>query len=634
MTKKTKVKLYTALLFVVLFIGLAFLFLSGDTLSVLKNVFRDDITTEQAQDELTKLGWRGYVTFGALSMLQVVFTFLPAEPAQVVSGISFGFWWGSLICLCGVVVGNTIMYILDKIFGEKLTEYFQTNAEFDFDVARKSNKIAVIIFILYFLPAIPYGLICLFAASLDMKYPRYIIVTTLGSVPSIFIGVGLGHMAMSLSWILSIIVFAVLVILLLILFKYRSKVFAKINAFMNKKENQSAAHDVSGALLGTLAFGSKLLYDGKIKPKFKNNVGKLERPSIVLCNHGSFIDFVYAGRILRKEKPHFVTARLYTYHKKLGKIMKKVGCIPKSMFSADLENAKGCMRVLGHEGVLVLLPEARLSTVGRFEDIQPSTYKFLQRSNVPIYVINLRGDYLANPKWGDGARKGGVVEVELNRLLSAQEVAELSLEELQTKIEAALDYDEFAWLESKPELKYRKKTLAEGLQNILYICPNCGGRYALNTKNHEIFCEKCGEKWSIDDRYAFVDKKPFENFTDWYAWQVEETKKEIINSEDYRLESKVELRHGSKDGKSFTRHAGEGVCTLTKEGLRYCGSEDGQEIEKFFPLSQIYRLLFGAGENFEIYEGKEIWYFRPEEKRSCVTWYVVSALLKELYDNK
>ena len=35
----------------------------------------------------------------------------------------------------------------------------------------------------------------------------------------------------------------------------------------------------------------------------------------------------------------------------------------------------------------------------------------------------------------------------------------------------------------------------------------------------------------------------------------------------------------------------------------------GKEIEKFFPMSQIYRLLFGAGVDFEIYEGKEIWFF-------------------------
>lgn len=634
MTKKKKVKIYTALVFVVLFIGLAILFLSGDTLPTLKRVFRDDITTEQAQDELTKLGWRGYVTFGVLSMLQVVFTFLPAEPAQVVSGISFGFWWGSLICLCGVVAGNTIMYILYKIYGDKLSEYFEHNAEFDFDIARRSNKIALIVFILYFLPAIPYGMICLFAASLDIKYPKYILLTALGSIPSIFIGVGLGHMAMSLSWILSLIVFVVLVTLLLLLFKYRSQVFKKVNEFMKKKEQKNAVQESSAAFWGTLAFGSKLVYDGKIKPKFKNNVGRLERPSIVLCNHGSFTDFVYAGRILRKEKPHFIMARLYSYNKKLNKILQKLGCLPKGMFTADMENAKACMRVLGHKKVLAMMPEARLSTVGTFEGVQDSTYKFLQRTNVTVYALTLRGGYLSNPKWGDGARKGGVVEVELNKLFDAGEAASISVEEVKERVEKALYYDEFAWLENKPDIQYRRKTLAQGLENILYICPNCGGKYALNTKNHEVFCAHCGEKWTINNRYAFVDKKPFENFAKWYAWQVEKTKKEILSTENYCLESKVELRHSSTDGKSFTRHAGEGVCVLNKEGLLYRGTRDGEEIEKFFPLSQIYRLLFGAGENFEIYEGKEIWYFRPENKRSCVAWYVVSGLLKELYDQK
>ena len=34
-------------------------------------------------------------------------------------------------------------------------------------------------------------------------------------------------------------------------------------------------------------------------------------------------------------------------------------------------------------------------------------------------------------------------------------------------------------------------------------------------------------------------------------------------------------------------------------------------------------------ENFEIYEGKEIYYFIPTDKRSCVEWYIVSGLLKE-----
>jgi hypothetical protein len=47
-------------------------------------------------------------------------------------------------------------------------------------------------------------------------------------------------------------------------------------------------------------------------------------------------------------------------------------------------------------------------------------------------------------------------------------------------------------------------------------------------------------------------------------------------------------------------------------------------------MSEIYRLLFGAGEDFELYEGRERFYFIPEDKRSCVDWYIVSKILKEL----
>ena len=49
-----------------------------------------------------------------------------------------------------------------------------------------------------------------------------------------------------------------------------------------------------------------------------------------------------------------------------------------------------------------------------------------------------------------------------------------------------------------------------------------------------------------------------------------------------------------------------------------------------FTLEQVYRILFGAGEDFEIYDGKELYYFVPENKRSCVMWYMVSEILKEI----
>ena len=169
--------------------------------------------------------------------------------------------------------------------------------------------------------------------------------------------------------------------------------------------------------------------------------------------------------------------------------------------------------------------------------------------------------------------------------------------------------------------------MAEGLENILTRCPDCGARYSIRTKKRSVFCEKCGPIAKINNRYSFGTDAPFENFALWYDWQKEALFNEISENPDFALSSHVEFRLPSKDGKTMTRHAGEGVCTLNREGLKYEGTRDGEEVTLFFPIGEIYRLLFGAGENFEIYLGSEIHYFVPDEKRSAVDWYIASAIL-------
>jgi len=91
----------------------------------------------------------------------------------------------------------------------------------------------------------------------------------------------------------------------------------------------------------------------------------------------------------------------------------------------------------------------------------------------------------------------------------------------------------------------------------------------------------------------------------------------------------VELRLPGK-GNALTRHGGQGICTLSRDGLVYTGTKDGQEVQLHFSLQKIYRLLFGAGENFEVYDGTEILYFVPEERRSAVEWYLTSMLLHDM----
>lgn len=605
---------------------------SGNNRVLLKTLVNGDHSNEQLQELLNDFGIRGYVTVTALSTMQVVCTFLPAEPAQMLAGLTFGFPVGLLCCSLGVLVGNTLVYLLQKMYGEKLRKFVSRKMEIDLDKLARSSKSVAIILLLYFLPVIPYGLICFFAASIGMRYRRYIVVTMLGSLPSICMGVGLGHITIACSWEFALILIGVLLIGVVIMLLNKKKLFAKLYDFAHKTTYASptSVRKENRVLLAVLYRALRIYYALRgLHIRVTNKLGKQpDRPAIVLCNHGSFIDFLYAEILLRKTRPHFVVARLYFYHKWLEKLLRELGTFPKSMFALDVESTKNCLRVLQRGEVLAMMPEARLSTAGRFEDIQPSTFTFLKKCQVPIYTVKLSGDYFADPKWGRGLRRGARVEAELDLLFTAQQVAELSVEEIRKGVEERLYYDEFQWLASRPKLRYRSKRLAEGLENILSVCPVCEKSHTITTHKRQIACRHCGPLTTLDDRYAFTGDFRFANFGQWYDWQRQRLQKQILEDPDYVLESEVELRLPG-NGKSLTRSAGTGRCTLNRDGLRYVGTRDGQPYEIQFSLQKIYRLLFGAGENFEVYNGTEILYFVPKIKQSAVDWYMASLILSD-----
>ena len=495
---------------------------SGGDISLLKKFFTQEFKNEELRDQLLGFGWRGDAAVGLLSALQVICTFLPAEPVQVLAGFTFGFLKGVFMCMIGVLIGNTLIFILQKSFGDRLRRFFIKKLKLDVNKIARSSKATAIIFILYFLPAIPYGMICFLAAGMGMSYRRFITVTGFGSMPSVCIGVALGYMAIVSEWIITVCVFAALIVLAAVLFCFKDVLLEKLNLYADKhkKPSEGRVRAVNSFLMGVLYYAVRayLVVCG-IRIRTRRKIDHIENPSIVLCNHGSFIDFVYAAALIRKYRPHFIGARLYFYNKYLNRILRAVGAFPKSMFAPDLENARNCFTVLANKELLTMMPEARLSTTGRFEDIQENTFSFIQKANANVYTVRISGNYFADPKWGRGFRRGAVVECELDVLYTAQEIRALSYDEMKKGITDRLSYNEFEWLKNRPEIRYRSKRMAEGIENILMTCPICQRRHTIKTEKDKIFCEHCGMLTSLDSRYAFDKGFCFENLTEWYDWQ-------------------------------------------------------------------------------------------------------------------
>ena len=162
----------------------------------------------------------------------------------------------------------------------------------------------------------------------------------------------------------------------------------------------------------------------------------------------------------------------------------------------------------------------------------------------------------------------------------------------------------------------------------IVTCPKCGEMHSLRTKKRTVSCEKCGYTTVIDSRYGFADGIAPENVLEWYRLGVAKYE-ELSRDPEFSLTARVKLKHSSTDGVKMLRDAGEGECRLAPEGLYYVGTDDGESVEEFFPILDAYRLLFGSGENFEVYRGREIWYFTPEDTRTCVGWYILSKIYND-----
>ena len=377
--------------------------------------------------------------------------------------------------------------------------------------------------------------------------------------------------------------------------------------------------------------------NAKVKRKLLFDKKSLPKQFVLVCNHPSGYDNLYVvDSLYPTHTINFISNRYYYFNKSLGKWLIKIGCIPKSLFSADMESLKNCMRIVKEGGNLGIMADVRLSMYGQTEDVPETTAKFLKKLGLPVYVMHFDGSYLVKPKWAYDVRKG-IIEINCFELFDAQTLSTADADEVNKKMREAIYYDDFEWLKKHPEITYKSKKMAEGLENILYKCPHCGKEFTLKSKKNKFFCESCGYTVTMDNRYNFVAEqgKPlyYENLRDWFLAQKAEIA-EQIKSDDYELTCPVTLKKRSLDNKSFLREAGRGICTLNHNGLTYVGTADGEQREYHWDSAEIYALCYAKGKCFQYYTGNDYFAFFPDNALLSIKYYIASELLGKMHGAK
>lgn len=276
---------------------------------------------------------------------------------------------------------------------------------------------------------------------------------------------------------------------------------------------------------------SKIALMGKNYKLEKINMEGLKPPYILLSNHMYFIDFELAALLTQPHRVNNVVS-IDGYYRRPW-LMELIGCICKRKFTNDLHLVRAINKVLKKGDILCMYPEARYSPIGTTSFLPESLGKLVKMNKVPVVVILHHGNYLHTPFWNYRKKRKAPLYTTMTQILTAEQVKEMSVDEINDAIREAMAYDEYRW-QKEQGIAIDEPYRAEGLHKVLYQCPSCMTEHKMSSKGSEIFCTECGKRWNMNEDgslTALEGKTEFSHIPDWFEWEREQVRGQIVRGE-------------------------------------------------------------------------------------------------------
>ncbi len=353
----------------------------------------------------------------------------------------------------------------------------------------------------------------------------------------------------------------------------------------------------------------------------KVNMKGLKPPYILLCTHHSFIDFKVTTAALFPYPANYVVA----IDGFIGRewLLRQVGCICKRKFTNDITLVKQIQHSLeNNKSVCAIYPEARYSLIGTTAILPESLGKLVKLFKYPVVVLNMHGDYLQQPVWNLNKRKVPL-KADMTQIITAEEIHSIDLATINKRINEAFIYDEYKWQkDNNIHITYPKR--AEGLHQILYLCPNCLAEHQMASKDHEIWCTACHKRWqmtTLGQLQSLDGQTEFSHIPDWYEFEREHVKKEILSGE-YYFEDEV-IVDALPNAKGYIR-LGKGRLIHDYEGFHLSGFFDGVDFKLDKEPLSLYSLhveynYFKKGDCLDLSTLNDTFYIYPQTRQNVVT---------------
>ncbi len=374
----------------------------------------------------------------------------------------------------------------------------------------------------------------------------------------------------------------------------------------------------------------------KHKTKFnKTGIDNLKPPYILLGNHNAFFDMSVSTAATFPHFSNYVVA-IDGY---IGRewLLRNIGCICKRKFTNDSTLVRHIKHVIKHKGIVAIYPEARYSLCGTTSLLPESLGKLCKMMNVPVVTIICHGHHINHPFWNTKhERKVKPTEADVKQLFSAADIERLSVDEINERLVAEFQYDDFTWQKERG-IKVVCPDRAEGLHKVLYQCPHCGREYQMASEGSTLYCKACGKRWEmteLGELSAEEGETEYSHIPDWYEWERANVRREVQDGtySTGNLPVKVE----SLPNTIGYIKLGEGTMIHNMKGfsVRVTGT-GGKTLSMEKPVNSMYSVhiefdyMFKHGDCVDLNTLEDTWYVYPHDCDFSVTKMALAT--EELY---
>ena len=363
----------------------------------------------------------------------------------------------------------------------------------------------------------------------------------------------------------------------------------------------------------------------------RNEIKDAKGPFLVIANHQAAYDFVNLIGICHRPMS-FVISNSFYQSLPIKGILNKLGVIPKQQFQTNVSDLKKIRAVIQAGEPVVIYPAGLMCEDGLSTPIPSATCKLLKWLGVDVYMAKTCGTYFAMPKWTSGFRPGKTT-LDVYKLFSKEDLAGMDIREIREKTRQALQFD--AYREQEQLLvKYQKGDQVQGLEQVLYRCPNCGEEFTIAVKEgNTLYCQSCGYSQTADD-YGFLHKNgeigpELRYVSDWSQLIYQAEKEKLSQGENTVLSAKTAIYMVDPKKKKYVE-AGRGSVALSPERFLIEGILNGEAISLSVPTASFPTLPFSPGKYIEIQDGPTIYRCVLEDGRLAMKFINMVKIFYEL----